>query len=76
MIIPLLTTQAGGAVEYTDCNYSRKGGKNPLPPNECFGYDIKPSDCETPVCGALGNVEYLFIAIAPRFTRTQNGSTW
>ena len=38
-------------------------------PNECPGYDIKQSDDEAPVnAGALGNVEYSFIAIAPLST--------
>ena len=31
-------------------------------------YNIKPSDGKAPVSGALGNMEYLFIAIAPRST--------
>ena len=45
-------------------------GKSPL--NECPGYDIKPSEG----LRDLGNVEYPFNAIAPRFTLSWNGSTW
>ena len=43
-------------------------------PNECPGYGSKQSYGEAPVMlGALGNAEYPFIAIAPRF---QSGSEW
>ena len=34
------------------------------PPNECSGYDMKQSSN----AGALANVEYPFIVIAPGFT--------
>ena len=45
--------------------------------NECPGYDTKQSDSEAPVnAGALGNAEYPFIAIVPRFTIARSGSTW
>ncbi len=43
------------------------------PPRECLGYDTKQSDGEVPVM--LGNVEYPFIAIAPRSTLAWRGST-
>ena len=37
----------------------------------------KESDGEVPIIlGALGNTEHPFIAIAPRSTLAQRGSTW
>ena len=53
-------THATGAVEYIDC----------ISAKECPGYDTKQSDA-----GALGNVEYPFIAITPRSTLARSGST-
>ena len=39
---------------------------NQLPnPNECFGFDIKPSDGEEQISVVLVNVEYPFTAITP-----------
>ena len=35
-----------GTVEYANCTLQRV--KNP-PPNECPGYDTKPSDAEVPL---------------------------
>ena len=43
-------------------------------PNECPVYDTKQSGGEVPVM--LENVEHSFIAIAPKFTLAQSGSTW
>ena len=40
--------------------------------NKCPVYDIKPSDGESPV---FRNVEYPFIAFAPRSALTWSGST-
>ena len=62
-----LTAQSVGAVEYTD---SISSGEVPPPP-EYSWYDTKLSDGEE----ALENVEYSFIAIAPRFILKQNGNT-
>ena len=45
------------------------------PPNEYPRYNIKLSDDEG-LDLDLGNVEYPFIAIAPRSTLTQHDSTW
>ena len=53
-----------GAVEYTDCILQRSKTR----------YDTKQFDGETPVLELLWDVEYPFIAIAPRSTLTQNGS--
>ena len=45
--------------------------------NDCPGYDIKHSDGEVLVMlGALGNAEYLFVAIALWSTLTRSGSSW
>ena len=41
------------------------------PPKECLRYDTKQSNG-----GALGNVEYSFIAIAPKSIPTWSGRTW
>ena len=41
--------------------------------NMCPGYDTKQTDRNA---GALGNAEHPFFAIAPRFPRARNGSTW
>ena len=57
------------AVEYTNC-ISAEGQDTS---NECPGYDTKQSGGEA---GTLVNVEYPFIAITPRSTLAQNGSTW
>ena len=58
--------QLVGAVEYTE---SRE-----IPyPNQCPGYDIKQTDGESP---DLGNVEYSFIAIAPKSTLTWQSYLW
>ena len=65
--------QSTGAVEYTDCTSA--DGKTPLP-NESPGCDTKQSDDEGQInAGDLGNAEYPFIAIAPRFTLARSGST-
>ena len=65
-----------GAVEYT--SYFSTERQDPQPDtNEFPGYDIKQSGSEVLVkIGALGNAEYLFIAIAPRSTVARIGSTW
>ena len=44
--------------------------------NDCPDYNIKLSDGEGSSPGDLGNVEYLFITIAPRSTLAQSGYTW
>ena len=44
------------------------------PHNESPKYDIKQSDGSS--FGDLGNVEYPFIAIAPRSSLAQSGSIW
>ena len=50
---------------------------NPHPTNECTGYDTKQSDGEVPVMPELlGNAEYPFIAISPRYTLVQSSNTW
>ena len=47
------------------------------PPNDCPGYDTKQSDGEVPaMLELMGNMEYPFIAIAPRSTLARSGSTW
>ena len=62
--------QLVGASKYIDC-ISAEGLDFS---NECRGYDTKQSDDET--SGALGNAEYPFIALAPRFTLAWSGGTW
>ena len=57
------------AVEYTDC-FSAEGWDSP--PNECPSYDIKQSDSVKP----FGDVDNLFIVIAPSSTLTWSGSAW
>ena len=42
-------------------------------PNECPRYAIKQSDDEAPVLELGGNVEYFFLAIAPRSTLALSG---
>ena len=44
-------------------------------PNEYAGFNIKQSDGEAPVRGALGNIDYPVIDIDPRSTMPQRGST-
>ena len=47
------------------------------PSNEWSGYDPKQSDGDgSSNAGALGNVEYPFIAIAPRSTLASSSNTW
>ena len=53
-----LSAQSAGVVDYTDSIFA----KGQEPPNKSSGHDTKTSD------GALGNVEYPFIAITPRST--------
>ena len=44
---------------------------------ECPGSDTKQSDSDAPVMPERWrNAEYPFMAIAPRSTVTQSGSTW
>ena len=68
--IVFISAQLAWAVEYTDCISAEGYGSF----NEYPGYDIKPSDSKAPINGALGNIEYPFIAIAPRFTFALIGS--
>ena len=64
--------QSAGAAEFTDC-ISAEGLD---PPNFCSRYDTKQSDgLGFSNAGALGNVEYLSIAIVLRSTLTWTGST-
>ena len=56
-----MIAQSPGTVEYTDCIYA-------VSLNDCLGYDLKQPDGEAPVSEALGNMEYLFIALTPRST--------
>ena len=63
------TAQVAGAVEYTNCISAERWWVSPPSLNKWSGFDTKPSD------GALKNVEYPFIAIAPRSTLTQSGGT-
>ena len=44
-------------------------------PIKCPGYDIKPSDGEASVLELLEMWSYSFVAITPRSTLTQSGST-
>ena len=60
----MATAQSAGTVKYTHC-IAAKGLDFPY--NERSGYDS---------LGALGNLEYCFIAIAPKSTLAQNSSTW
>ena len=56
-----MIAQSAGAVEYTDCTSAEH------PRHDCLRYDTKQSDGEVPAMLELwGNVEYPFIAIAPR----------
>ena len=58
------------AVEYSGC-ISTEGVRLS---STSLGYDIKPFDDKAPVNGALGNMEYPFIA--SRSTLTRSGSIW
>ena len=68
------SSQSAGTVECANC-ISTEGQDHCQWVSWIFGYDTKPFDGEASVIGALGNVEYLFIAIFLRFSLTQNGST-
>ena len=57
------------AIEYTNCISAKRVRTLPI---ECPSYGIKESDDEAQ---ALRNAEYLFIAVAPRFTLSLWGST-
>ena len=73
-IVHTTFAQSAGAVEYTD--YTSAEGKTP-PTNECPGYNTKKIWWRGPSnAGDLENVEYPFIAIAPRSTLARRGSTW
>ena len=50
--------QSSRTAEYTDCIISEGYDS----PNKCDGYNTKQSDGDV---GAIGNAEYLFIAITP-----------
>ena len=68
-----VAAQSAGSVEYADCIFA-EGFETPH--DESFVYDIKQSEGETPVMMELWPMwSYLFIAIAPRFTLAQSGST-
>ena len=65
--------QSAGAAEYTDCIIAE--GQDST--NECLRYDTKQSDGEASIMLELwGMQSTLFIAIVPRFTLAQIGSTW
>ena len=63
--------QLAGAVDYANCITAE--GYDPPPPNECPGYNTKPSDGEAPILG-FENVKYPFITISSRSILTWNGS--
>ena len=64
--------QSAGAVEYTDCFYAEE--LHPL--NECPVWHKTIRWWGSSDAGALGNVEYLFIATASRSTLGRSDSTW
>ena len=72
-MILYLIAQLSGVIQYTDCT-SAEGHDSP-PPNEYPGYNTKQSDGGGSDTGALRNVEHPFIAIVPRSTLVQCGST-
>ena len=60
----LVITRSVGAAEYTDF----------FSPNQCPDYDTKQSNSEVfRKAGALGNIEYPFIAIALRSNLARSG---
>ena len=64
--------QSSEAVEYTDCFSAEELD----PPQRVSWYNPKQSDGEVPVLLELWSAEHPFIAIDPRSTLVQNGSTW
>ena len=67
----MVSFESAVIVEYTDCISAE--GKDPTP-HECPDYDTKPSDGEDQVIKLLGNVEFPFSGITPRFILIQSGS--
>ena len=63
-----------GAVEYNDCTSVE--GKTPPPNNACPDMTLNSLLQGSTYAGALGKAEHPFIAIAPRSTLAQNGSSW
>ena len=66
----LAKARSAVTIEYTNC-ISAEWQDTPLP-NKCPRYDTKSSDGKFPI---LENMENTFIAITPRSTSTQSGST-
>ena len=63
---------SAGAVEYTECISAEVRP----PPMSVLYLTLNHLMISSSNAGALGNEEYLFITIAPRFTLAQNGSNW
>ena len=70
VLFAVLTTYLTG--EYAYCISVK--GVIPHLPHECPGYDAKQSDDNGSSLGALGDVDYLFIAIISSSTLTQRRS--
>ena len=64
--------QAAGAVEYTDCISAEELDPTPTSVQIIMSNHFMPRL----KLWIFSNVEYLFIAIAPRSTQTQSGRTW
>ena len=65
-----ILAQSAGAAKYADC-FSAEG----LDPNECPYMALNHLMVRLQYARALGDAEYLFIAIAPRYTLAWSGST-
>ena len=65
--------QSAEAVEYTDCTFAE--GPDPTPTSVLI-WHLTIWWWGSSNNGALGNTEYPFVAIAPRSTLAQRGSTW
>ena len=73
-LVNITVSRSAETVEYTDCT-SAEGYSTPR--NECPGYETKQSYWwGSSNAGALGNAEHSFIALTPRSTPAQSGSTW
>ena len=73
LLQPKSVAQSAGAVEYTDCT-SAEGVRPPL--TSVLDMTLNNLMVRFQQCWSFGNVEYPFIAIAPRSTLARSGSTW
>ena len=69
-----IIAQSAGAVKYTNCTSAE--GYDPQQRSVMYMTLNNLMVWGSSIAGALGNVKYSFIAIAPRSTLFQSGSTW